>query len=84
MTTKDYNKVFTDEPSYNFGFGEIYRKRGIAKQGCVLIVRPDQFVAAKLSLLDSDKLSRCAFIIELCSDSHFPSIIFFCVHGTCC
>ncbi|KAI7011350.1 hypothetical protein KC366_g16829 [Hortaea werneckii] len=25
---QDYEKVFTDEPSYGFGFGEVFRKRG--------------------------------------------------------
>ena len=50
---QDYEKVFTDEPSYNFGFGEIYKARGINREkGCIVIVRPDQYVSAVLPLGD--------------------------------
>ncbi|TKA82814.1 hypothetical protein B0A55_01063 [Friedmanniomyces simplex] len=48
---QDYEKVFTDEASYGFGFGEIYKNRGIdAEKGCVIVVRPDQYVSAVLPL----------------------------------
>ncbi|TKA65135.1 hypothetical protein B0A55_11275 [Friedmanniomyces simplex] len=48
---QDYEKVFTDEASYGFGFGEIYKNRGIdAEKGCVVLVRPDQYVSAVLPL----------------------------------
>nr|POF04477.1 3-hydroxybenzoate 4-monooxygenase [Quercus suber] len=48
---QDHEKVFTDEASYGFGSGEIYRSRGIdAEKGCVLVVRPDQYVSAVLPL----------------------------------
>lgn len=44
---QDYEKVYTDEPSYGFGFGEIYQTRGVdRKQGCVVVVRPDQYISA--------------------------------------
>ena len=50
---QDYEKVFTDEASYGFGFGEIYRNRNINREkGCIVIVRPDQFVSAVLPLSD--------------------------------
>ena len=41
----DYGKVFVDDESYNEGFGEAYRGYGVDKErGCVVIVRPDQYV----------------------------------------
>jgi len=47
---QDYEKVFTDEPSYGFGFGEIYKHRGISPNGCIVVARPDQYVSAVLPL----------------------------------
>jgi phenol 2-monooxygenase len=48
---QDYEKVFTDEESYGFGFGEIFRSRGVNReQGCIVVVRPDQYVSAVLPL----------------------------------
>jgi len=48
---QDYEKVYTDEPSYNFGHGEIYKNRGVSReQGCVVVVRPDQYVSAVVPL----------------------------------
>lgn len=48
---QDYEKVFTDEESYGFGFGEIYKNRSINREeGCVVVVRPDQYVSAVLPL----------------------------------
>ena len=47
---QDYEKAFTDEESYGFGFGEIYKNRGVSGEGCVVVVRPDQYVSAVLPL----------------------------------
>ncbi|KAF2765928.1 phenol 2-monooxygenase [Teratosphaeria nubilosa] len=47
---QDYEKCFTDEESYGFGFGQIYKTRGISREGCCVVVRPDQYVAAVLPL----------------------------------
>ncbi|CAK4031604.1 3-hydroxybenzoate 4-monooxygenase [Lecanosticta acicola] len=48
---QDYEKAFTDEESYGFGFGEIYKTRGIDREkGCVVVVRPDQYISAVLPL----------------------------------
>ncbi|KAK5113372.1 hypothetical protein LTR62_003472 [Meristemomyces frigidus] len=47
---QDYEKVFTDEASYGFGHGEIFKSRGLSAEGCVVVVRPDQFVSAVLPL----------------------------------
>lgn len=41
----DYNKVFVDDASYHEGHGEAYKNYGVSKEkGCVVIVRPDQYV----------------------------------------
>ena len=50
FSIQDYEKVFTDEASYGFGHGEIYKNRGISKEGCVIVARPDQYVSAVLPL----------------------------------
>ncbi|USW47612.1 Putative FAD-binding domain, phenol hydroxylase dimerization domain, Thioredoxin-like superfamily [Septoria linicola] len=56
LTIRDYEKAFTDEPSYGFGSGEIYKTRGIdAKRGCVIMVRPDQYVSAVFPLAEEAK-----------------------------
>ena len=47
---QDYEKAFTDKPSYNFGFGDFYKSRGVSKEGCIVVVRPDQYVSAVLPL----------------------------------
>lgn len=50
---QDYEKAFTDEESYGFGFGEIYKTRGIDRdKGCVVVVRPDQYISAVFPLGD--------------------------------
>ena len=50
---QDYEKVFTDEESYGFGFGEIYKNRGINREkGCIIVVRPDQYISTVLPLAD--------------------------------
>ncbi|ROW00013.1 hypothetical protein VPNG_08352 [Cytospora leucostoma] len=42
----DYNKVFVDDESYHEGFGDAYNNYGVDPQhGCVVAVRPDQYVA---------------------------------------
>jgi phenol 2-monooxygenase len=50
FSIQDYEKVFTDEASYGFGHGEIYKNRGISNEGCVIVARPDQYVSAVLPL----------------------------------
>jgi phenol 2-monooxygenase len=47
---QDYEKVFTDEESYGWGFGEVYKNRGVSPEGCVVVVRPDQYISAVLPL----------------------------------
>lgn len=41
----DYNKVFVDDESYHEGYGDAYTKYGVDREkGCVVAVRPDQYV----------------------------------------
>jgi phenol 2-monooxygenase len=47
---QDYEKVFTDEESYGWGNGEIYKSRGVSSEGCIVVVRPDQYISAVLPL----------------------------------
>ncbi|KAI6835820.1 tetracycline 6-hydroxylase protein [Hortaea werneckii] len=50
---QDYEKVFTDEASYGFGFGDVFRVRGVSRsEGAMVLVRPDQYVSAVLPLGD--------------------------------
>lgn len=53
----DYDKVFVDDVSYHDGHGEAYRNYGVDRErGCVVIVRPDQYVAWVGSLEDVDDI----------------------------
>lgn len=50
---EDYEKAYTDELSYGFGHGEIYKTREIDKErGCIVVVRPDQYISAVLPLTE--------------------------------
>ncbi len=41
----DYGKVFVDDESYHEGYGEAYMGYGVDREnGCVVVVRPDQYV----------------------------------------
>ena len=53
----DYNKVFVDDVSYHEGFGDAYANYGVDKErGCVVAVRPDQYVGWIGELEDFDDL----------------------------
>ncbi|GKT46129.1 phenol hydroxylase [Colletotrichum spaethianum] len=55
----DYNKVFVDDESYHEGHGEAYKNYGIDNQrGCVVVARPDQYVAWIGELEDFDDLQK--------------------------
>jgi phenol 2-monooxygenase len=51
---RDYEKVFTDEESYGYGHGRIFENRGVSKNGCVVVVRPDQYVSAVVPLVGGE------------------------------
>ncbi|KAL9075034.1 MAG: hypothetical protein Q9157_004169 [Trypethelium eluteriae] len=41
----DYNKVFVDDESYHEGHGRAYEQYGIDQErGCLIVLRPDQYV----------------------------------------
>ncbi|KAI1335986.1 phenol hydroxylase [Xylariaceae sp. FL0016] len=55
----DYLKVFVDDESYHEGFDRVYEKYGIDKErGCVIAVRPDQYVGWIGELEDFDGLQK--------------------------
>lgn len=55
----DYDKVYVDDVSYHEGHGQIYAKHGInPSRGCVVIVRPDQYVSWIGELEDVDDMNR--------------------------
>ena len=55
----DYNKVFVDDVSYHEGFGAAYENYGVDKErGCVVAVRPDQYVGWIGGLEDFDELQK--------------------------
>ncbi|WP_168625621.1 FAD-binding monooxygenase [Cryobacterium sp. BB307] len=49
----DYEKVYAVDPER----GDIFNKRGIDRTGCLVIVRPDQYVAHVLPLTARDELT---------------------------
>jgi phenol 2-monooxygenase len=53
----DYDKVFEDEVSYGGVDGKAYENYGVSKErGCVVIVRPDQYVSHILDLEDEKEI----------------------------
>ncbi|KAK4232407.1 putative monooxygenase [Podospora fimiseda] len=55
----DYNKVFVDDVSYHEGFGDAHTNYGVNKErGCVVAVRPDQYVGWIGELEDFEQLTN--------------------------
>ncbi|EEU33337.1 uncharacterized protein NECHADRAFT_89551 [Fusarium vanettenii 77-13-4] len=55
----DYEKVFVDDVSYHEGHGQAYASYGIdTTRGCVVVVRPDQYVSWIGELEDVDDMER--------------------------
>ncbi|KAK4445493.1 phenol hydroxylase [Podospora aff. communis PSN243] len=53
----DYNKVFVDDESYHEGYGDAYKNYGVDRErGCVVAVRPDQYVGWIGELEDFEEL----------------------------
>jgi len=53
----DYDKVFVDEVSYGGVDGKAYENYGVSKErGCVVIVRPDQYVSDICHLEDEKEI----------------------------
>jgi phenol 2-monooxygenase (NADPH) len=55
----NYDKVFVDDESYHEGFGDAYQNYGVDNErGCVVVVRPDQYVAWIGDVDDFDGLQK--------------------------
>ncbi|RJE23942.1 Phenol 2-monooxygenase [Aspergillus sclerotialis] len=56
---RDLHKMFYDDESYNKGHGHAYKFLGIKpEQGAIVIVRPDQYVSAVLSMEDYRSIGK--------------------------
>lgn len=55
----DYWKIYVDDQSYHEGHGEAYKNYGIDKtKGCVVILRPDQYVSWIGQLEDVEDMDK--------------------------
>ncbi|KAJ5128139.1 hypothetical protein N7448_008918 [Penicillium atrosanguineum] len=57
--TRDLHKIYYDDKSYNEGHGHAYQFLGIDPlQGALIIVRPDQYVSAVVSINDYPQIGK--------------------------
>jgi len=55
----DYWKIYVDDQSYHEGHGRAYENYGVdAKKGCLIILRPDQYVSWLGELEDVQDMDR--------------------------
>ncbi|KAF1980310.1 hypothetical protein BU23DRAFT_495713 [Bimuria novae-zelandiae CBS 107.79] len=55
----DYNKIYVDDRSHHEGHGQAYANYGIdPRRGCVVVMRPDQYVSWIGELEDIDEMNR--------------------------
>ncbi|GIC93163.1 uncharacterized protein Aud_009645 [Aspergillus udagawae] len=54
----DYGRVYADEKSYHSGGGNAYSSYGIAPEGCMILLRPDQHISFIGDFEDVGSLSR--------------------------
>ncbi|KAF7903981.1 hypothetical protein EAF00_001315 [Botryotinia globosa] len=55
----DYDKVYVDDLSYHEGYGKAYEGYGVdKKRGCLVLVRPDQYVSWVGGLEDEGEIER--------------------------
>lgn len=55
----DYEKIFVDDLSYHEGHGQLYETFGIdPNKGCLVVLRPDQYVSYVGPLEDYDAVDR--------------------------
>lgn len=72
---RSYQKIFTDDQSYHQGHGHAYQKYGIdPKVGCVVLVRPDQYVSLVTDM--SDHTGIAAFFDEFMLPRNTTSALF--------
>ncbi|KAK5072816.1 hypothetical protein LTR64_000777 [Lithohypha guttulata] len=62
LPIQNLHKIFCDDESWNWGHGHAYQTFGIdPKLGCMVLVRPDQYVSAVLSLHEDEVPKISAF-----------------------
>lgn len=54
----DYMKIYADDVSYHEGHGKIYEEFGISEDGCIVVVRPDQYVSYVGSMEDTAAVDK--------------------------
>lgn len=54
----DYSKIHADDMSYHEGHGKMYATFGISPQGCVVVIRPDQYVSYVGPMEDHDAVNK--------------------------
>ena len=55
----DYEKIYVDDQSYHEGHGRLYETFGIGREeGCVMILRPDQYVSYVGRVDDYESMDR--------------------------
>ncbi|POV98673.1 hypothetical protein PSTT_14253 [Puccinia striiformis] len=68
-----YKKIFSDDESYHRGHGKIYENYGIdPKVGCMVVVRPDQYVSMVTEISDHMGLASFFDSFMLPVDSSAP------------
>lgn len=62
VPSKDYEKIYADDDTYFAGHGHIYERLEIdPKAGCVVVVRPDQYVSLVCRV---DEFERIGELLE--------------------
>jgi phenol 2-monooxygenase len=54
----DYGKIFADDESYHEGHGRFYETFGVVPQGCIVVLRPDQYVSYVGPIDDPDAVTK--------------------------
>lgn len=69
----DYDKIFVDDVCYHHGHGFAYQNYGVdPKKGCVVILRPDQYVAYAGEIDDTESIERYFKGVLLDGSQHRP------------
>jgi len=67
LSSTAFDTVFADCKSYHNGHGQAYQGYGIdEKAGCIVIIRPDQYVAEVLRMDQYEQIGEWKCYISLC------------------
>lgn len=59
LDSYDYAKILVDDQSYYEGYGHLFENFGISqREGCIVVLRPDQYVLYVGSIDQYDQLDR--------------------------